>query len=186
MGKSPMKPLSDVFECPESKYEAYLAPKKIPWALANKLLCWSMTVGVESAMKMEYGESVLYTKEKGGGLKRKGKVDDGDERFNWGNTKNHERVCYRGGCPQQIAQFCIADMPNDIKHHIIDHSANMAKWMMMTASLNLQQIINLISQLCLQLHSPILHSSNSLSIQLMLTPPPPLLVNPSLIPQMPY
>jgi hypothetical protein len=34
-GKIPLKPFSDVFKCPESKYEVCLVPKKIPQALAN-------------------------------------------------------------------------------------------------------------------------------------------------------
>ena len=34
-GKIPLKPFSDVFECPESKYEVHLVPIFSSWALAN-------------------------------------------------------------------------------------------------------------------------------------------------------
>ena len=40
--------------------------------------------------------------------------------------KNHEGVCYRCGLPQHIAQFCIANMPGDIKHHIFSYSTHIA------------------------------------------------------------
>jgi len=38
--------------------------------------------------------------------------------------KNREGVCY--GRPQHIAQFCIANMPDDVKRRILDHSTHIA------------------------------------------------------------
>ena len=69
-------------------------------------------------VKQESADSALYAKGKGGGPKRRGDVDDGDEDFDWGNTKNCEEVCFRCGNPRHIAQFCITNMPDDIKHCI--------------------------------------------------------------------
>jgi hypothetical protein len=83
---------------------------------------------LESAVKKEHGDSALYTKVKGGGLKRKAKVDDSDDEFDWGNTNNCEGVCYRCGRPQHIAQYCIADMPDDVKKYNLNHSVNVASF----------------------------------------------------------
>jgi hypothetical protein len=80
----------------------------------------------ETGVRKESGDAALDLKGKGGELKRKGKVDDSDEEFDWGNTKNCEGVCYRCGWPQHIAQFCVADMPHDVKKCILNHSTNMA------------------------------------------------------------
>ena len=49
--------------------------------------------------------------------------------FDWGNMKNCDRVCFRCGHPQHIAQFCVANMPGDIKHCILSYSAQCrARW----------------------------------------------------------
>jgi hypothetical protein len=81
----------------------------------------------EMGVKQECGDAALYSKGKGGGeSRRRGNVDDGDEEFDWGNTKNHKGVCYRCGHPWHITQFCIMDMPDEVKQHILNHSANMA------------------------------------------------------------
>jgi hypothetical protein len=48
-------------------------------------------------MKQEYGDLALYAKGRGGGVKRRGDNGDGDEDFNWSNTKNREGVCFRCG-----------------------------------------------------------------------------------------
>jgi len=53
----------------------------------------------EMGVKQESGDSALYAKGKGGGAKRRGNSDDGDEDFDWGNMKNCEGVCFRCGCP---------------------------------------------------------------------------------------
>src|ERR1700691_134511 len=80
----------------------------------------------EMGVKQESADSVLYAKGRGGGPKRRGDVDDGDEDFDWGNTKNREGVCFRCGRPRHIAQFCVANMPDDVKHRILNHSAHTA------------------------------------------------------------
>ena len=77
-------------------------------------------------VKQESADSALYVKGKGGGSKRRGDVDDSDEDFDLGNTKNCEGVCFRCGYPQHIAQFCVVNMPNDIKCCILNHSAHIA------------------------------------------------------------
>jgi hypothetical protein len=77
-------------------------------------------------VKQESADSALYARERGGGPKRRGDVDDGDEDFDWGNTKNREGVCFRCGCPRHIAQFCVANMPDDVKCHILNHSTHTA------------------------------------------------------------
>ena len=80
----------------------------------------------EMGVKQESADSALYIKGKGGGFKRRGDVDDGDEDFDWGNTKNHEGVCFRCGHPQHITQSCVVNMPDDIKCCILNHSAHIA------------------------------------------------------------
>jgi hypothetical protein len=75
-------------------------------------------------VKQESGDSVLYAKDRRGGYRRR--ENDGDKDFDWGNMNNHQRVCYRCGHPWHIAQFCIADMSDDVKHCILNHSANIA------------------------------------------------------------
>jgi len=104
------------------------------------LICWSTSPTIdeitsalkkyeanEMGVKQECGDAALYSKGKGGGgSRRRGNVDDGDEEFNWGNMKNHKGVCYRCGHPWHITQFCIMDMLDEVKQHILNHSANMA------------------------------------------------------------
>ena len=80
----------------------------------------------EMGVKQEYGNSALYTKERGGGVKRRGNIDDGDKDFDWGNTKSHKEVCYRCGCPWHIAQFCVVNMLGNVKCHILSYSAQIA------------------------------------------------------------
>lgn len=40
----------------------------------------------------------------------------------WGNTKKREGVCWRCGRPGHVAQYCVADMPDDVKRRILDRS----------------------------------------------------------------
>ena len=80
----------------------------------------------EKRVKQESVDSALYATGKGGGSNRRGDVDDGNEDFDWGNTKNREGVCFRCGRPRHIAQFCVANMPNDVKRCILNHSAHIA------------------------------------------------------------
>jgi hypothetical protein len=45
----------------------------------------------EMGVKQESGDSALYAKGRGGGHKRKGNLNDGED-FDWGNSKNREGV----------------------------------------------------------------------------------------------
>ena len=80
----------------------------------------------EMGVKQEYGDSALNAKERGGGVKRRGDNGNSDEDFDWGNMKNSEGVCYRCGHPWHIAQFCIVNMPGDVKCHILSYSTHIA------------------------------------------------------------
>ena len=77
----------------------------------------------EGGVKREPGESALYAKGQGGGSRVK---DHGGEGFDWGNSKNREGVCWRCGRPGHIAQFCVADMPEDVKREILNRPASRA------------------------------------------------------------
>jgi len=79
----------------------------------------------EEGVKREPGESALYAKGRGGGSRQKAK-DHGDEGFDWGNSKNREGVCWRCGRSGHIAQFCVADMPENVKREILDRSVSRA------------------------------------------------------------
>lgn len=79
----------------------------------------------EGGVKREPGESALYAKGRGGGSRQKAK-DCGDEGFDWGNSKDRQGVCWRCGRPGHIAQFCVADMPEDVKREILDRPVSHA------------------------------------------------------------
>jgi hypothetical protein len=70
------------------------------------------------------GESALYAKSggcRGCGLKlSKGNL--GNREYDWGNTKERERVCFRCGREGHIAKNCVADMPEDIKRKVLNHA----------------------------------------------------------------
>ena len=83
-------------------------------------------MGVEMAVKKEDGESALIARGKRGVLGSKEKADENDADFDWGNTRNREGVCYRCGRPRHIAQFCVANMPEEVKRRILNHTANTA------------------------------------------------------------
>ncbi|KAJ7782121.1 hypothetical protein B0H14DRAFT_318868 [Mycena olivaceomarginata] len=39
--------------------------------------------------------------------------------YDWTNTKGRTDVCYRCGLPGHFAQYCISEMPDDIRRHIV-------------------------------------------------------------------
>jgi hypothetical protein len=66
------------------------------------------------------GELALYSaKGKGSGVRGRGKVTN---EIDWGNTKNGDGVCWHCGKSGHIAQYCVADMPENAKQHILDHA----------------------------------------------------------------
>ena len=68
-------------------------------------------------------ESLLYankTGRHGSGGGGRTKFED----FDWGNSKRHEGVCWCCGQSGHVVQNCIADMPIDVKDHILHHHAH--------------------------------------------------------------
>ena len=41
----------------------------------------------------------------------------------WGNSKGTDGVCFRCGHPGHVAAKCIADMPQEVKDHIVSNAA---------------------------------------------------------------
>ncbi|KAF7979225.1 hypothetical protein HWV62_43182 [Athelia sp. TMB] len=75
-------------------------------------------------------ETALYAgRTRGSGGGGGGYRGDGDDSFDWGNTKRRDMVCWRCGRAKHIAQNCIYDMPKDVKDRIMagaGHTANIA------------------------------------------------------------
>ena len=44
------------------------------------------------------------------------------EEYDWGNMKEREGVCWRCGQENHTAKNCIADMPEDVKQKVLDHT----------------------------------------------------------------
>ena len=60
--------------------------------------------------------------------------------FDWGNTKNQDDVCFHYGHSSHITQNYMADMPTDVKEHILNHHTHHAHIVMKdTLSLALAQ-----------------------------------------------
>ena len=87
---------------------------------ANK----SLVAAPEPPVKVEKSEaeSALYTKSRGGGSK--GCKDHGrySDEYDWGNTKECEGVCWRCGRENHMARNCVADMPDDVKWKVVNHT----------------------------------------------------------------
>jgi len=69
-------------------------------------------------------ETLLYANKTGchgsGGGGFRSKFGD----FDWGNSKRREGVCWRCGRSGHVAQNCVADMPADVKEHVLNHHAH--------------------------------------------------------------
>ena len=50
------------------------------------------------------------------------KLSKGNGEYDWGNMKERERVCFRCGRKGHIARNCVADMPEDVKRKVLDHT----------------------------------------------------------------
>jgi len=86
----------------------------------NETLCHAYSTPNNSIKQ----ELLLYANKAGrhgsGGGGFKTKFED----FNWGNSRRREGVCWCCGRSGHIAQNCVADMPADMKEHILNHHAH--------------------------------------------------------------
>ena len=86
----------------------------------NETLCHAYSTPNNSIKQ----ELLLYANKAGrhgsGGGGFKTKFED----FKWGNSRRREGVCWCCGRSGHIAQNCVADMPADMKEHILNHHAH--------------------------------------------------------------
>ena len=45
----------------------------------------------------------------------------------WGNSKGKDGVCFHCGCPGHVAAKCIADIPQEVKNHIVSGAAHVVR-----------------------------------------------------------
>ena len=70
----------------------------------------------------EIGSENIYfagRQQKQGGVQRSASKAEVD----WGNSKGKDGVCFCCGCPGHVAAKCIAEMPQEVKDHIISGTA---------------------------------------------------------------
>ena len=71
------------------------------------------------------GENIYFAGRqwKQGGVQRSATKAEVD----WGNSKGKDGVCFCCRCPGHVSAKCIADMPQEVKAHIISDTAHIVR-----------------------------------------------------------
>ncbi|THH14841.1 hypothetical protein EUX98_g9554 [Antrodiella citrinella] len=79
-----------------------------------------LTTSAVGSNGLSTGDPSIFAVRGGGGRGGNSSREWYDD-YDWGNTKGRGGVCFRCGRSGHVAQNCVAEMPDDVKHRILKH-----------------------------------------------------------------